>query len=205
MTLVLISPLKIQEPAVASGKEKISIAAYLELENASPEKHEYYKGESFAMSGAKVPHNMIAGNLIIALGQKLKGKKCRPFNSNQRIHIPSNTLFTYPDISIVCGEVITLNDDDYNVLNPTVIIEVLSPSTKNYDWGEKFKLYRDIPTLKEYILVDSESIHIEVFRLNENNHWELEEFDAMSGNLMITAIHESLLVSDIYEGVQMKD
>lgn len=197
--------MEIQEPAVASGKEKISIAAYLELENASPEKHEYYKGESFAMSGAKVPHNMIAGNLIIALGQKLKGKKCRPFNSNQRIHIPSNTLFTYPDISIVCGEVITLNDDDYNVLNPTVIIEVLSPSTKNYDWGEKFKLYRDIPTLKEYILVDSESIHIEVFRLNENNHWELEEFDAMSGNLMITAIHESLLVSDIYEGVQMKD
>lgn len=128
--------MEIQEPAVAFGKEKISIAAYLEMENASPEKHEYYKGESFAMSGAKVPHNMIAGNLIIALGQKLKGKKCRPFNSDQRIHIPSNTLFTYPDISIVCGEVITLNDDDYNVLNPTVIIEVLSPSTKNYDRGK---------------------------------------------------------------------
>lgn len=197
--------MEIREPAVASGKEKISIAAYLEMENASPEKHEYYRGEIVAMSGAKVPHNRISANLLATLGQKLKGKSCRPFGSDQRIHIPSNTLFTYPDISIVCGEVITLNDDDYNVLNPTVIIEVLSPSTKNYDRGEKFKLYRDIPTLKEYILVDSESIHIEAFRLNENKHWELEEFDAISGNLMITAIHESLLVSDIYEGVQMKD
>ena len=81
--------------------------------------------------------------------------------------------FTYPDISIICGEIITLNNDDYNVLNPTVIIEVLSPSTKNYDRGEKFKRYREIATLKEYILVDSESMHIEVFRLNETHHWEL--------------------------------
>ena len=113
----------------------------------------------------------------MALGNKLKGKRCKPYGSDQRIHIPSNTLFTYPDISIVCGEIITLNNDEYNVLNPTVIIEVLSKSTKNYDRGEKFKLYRDIPTLKEYILVDSESIHIEVFRLNENNHWELEEYN----------------------------
>ncbi len=132
-----------KEPAVAYSKERTSIEEYLEMENASDEKHEYYKGEIFAMSGAKVPHNKIAGNLFIAIGQRLKGKKCKPYNSDQRIHIQSNTLFTYPDISIICGEVITLNNDDYNVLNPSVIIEVLSKSTKNYDRGEKFKLYRD--------------------------------------------------------------
>lgn len=93
--------MEIKEPAIAYGKEKISIEEYLEMENASIEKHEYYKGEIFAMSGAKVPHNVISGNLFIALGQKLKGKKCRSYNSDQRIHIPINTLFTYPDISII--------------------------------------------------------------------------------------------------------
>lgn len=195
--------MEIREPAVAYGKEKISIEEYLEMENAAEEKHEYYKGEIFVMSGAKVPHNIIGGNLFIALGQKLKGKKCKPYNSDTRIHIPSNTLFTYPDISIICGEVITLNDDDYNVLNPTAIIEVLSKSTKNYDRGEKFKLYRDIPTLKEYILADSESVHIEVFRLNEKSHWELEEYNSISDLLYIKALEEKIPLSEIYEGVKI--
>jgi Uma2 family endonuclease len=196
--------MEVREPAVAYSKQKISIEEYLDMENASMEKHEYYKGDVFAMSGAKVRHNIISGNLFIALGQKLKGKKCKPYNSDQRIHIQSNTLFTYPDISIICGEIITLNNDDYNVLNPAVIVEVLSKSTKNYDRGEKFKLYRDIPTLKEYIVADSESIHIEVFRLNENNHWELEEYNSVENFLFIKAIDEKILISEIYEGVNIE-
>ena len=195
--------MEVREPAIAYGKEKISIEAYLEMENAAVEKSEYYKGEIFAMSGAKVPRNTIAGNLFIAIGQKLKGKKCKPYNSDQRIHIPSNTLFTYPDISIICGEIITLNNDDYNVLNPTVIIEVLSKSTKNYDRGEKFKLYRDIATLKEYMLVDSESIHIEVFRLNEKGHWELEEYNSLNDAIIIKAIDEIVTLSEIYDSVRI--
>jgi Uma2 family endonuclease len=197
--------MEVHEPAVAYGKQKVSIEEYLEMENAADEKHEYYKGEIFAMSGAKVPHNIITTNLLATLYNKLKGKKCRPFNSDQRIHIPSNTLFTYPDISIICGEIITRNDDDYNVLNPTVIIEVLSKSTRNYDRGEKFKLYRDIKTLKEYILVDSASIHVEVFRLNESDHWELEEYNAPADTLLIKAINESILLSDIYDGVKIEE
>jgi Uma2 family endonuclease len=196
--------MEIREPAVAYGKEKISIEAYLEMENAAVEKHEYYKGEIFAMSGAKVPHNIISKNLLGTLFSKLKGKKCQPYGSDQRIHIPTNTLFTYPDISIICGEIITLNDDDYNVLNPSVIIEVLSPSTKNYDRGEKFKLYRDIPTLREYILADSESIHIEVFRLNKTKHWELQEYNSAEDILYIKAIDEKIPVPEIYEGVKFE-
>jgi Uma2 family endonuclease len=152
------------------------------------------------MAGAKVPHNIIATNLLVVLMLKLRGKSCRPFNSDQRIHVEKNTLFTYPDISIICGDIITLNNDDYNVLNPSVIIEVLSASTKNYDRGEKFKLYRDISTLKEYILVDSESVHIEVFRLNTSNHWELEEYRKDSELLQIHAVNISLLLAEIYEG-----
>jgi Uma2 family endonuclease len=196
--------MEVREPAVAYGKQKFSIEEYLEMEDAAIEKHEYYKGEIFAMSGSKVPHNEISGNLYAALHTKLSGKKCKPYNSDQRIHIEVNTLFTYPDISIVCGETITLNNDNWNILNPTVIIEVLSKSTKNYDRGEKFKLYRDIPTLKEYVLVDSESIHIEVFRLNESNHWELEEYNSVDEELYIKAIDEKVLIAEIYERVKME-
>jgi len=195
--------MEVKEPAVAYSNQKISVEEYLAIENSAIEKHEYYQGEVFAMSGAKLPHNQITSNLIGELKTKLKGKKCKPFGSDLRIHIPSNTLFTYPDISIFCGDVITLNDDQYNALNPIVIIEVLSSSTKNYDRGEKFKLYRDITTLREYILIDSESLHIEVFRLNENNHWELEEYNDAENYLQIKAINETLLIAEIYDGVKL--
>ena len=197
--------MEVREPVVAYGKEKMSIEEYLQMENAADEKSEYYKDEIFAMSGAKVPHNTIVGNLFANLFNKLKGKKCKPCNSDQRIHIPSNTLFTYPDISIICGEIITLNNDDYNVLNPTVIIEVLSKSTINYDRGEKFKLYRDIATLKEYLLVDSESMHIEIFRMNEKGHWELEEYNSSTDAVIIKAINETVFLSEIYEGVRISE
>ncbi len=195
--------MEVREAAIAYGKEKMSIEEYLEMENAADEKHEYYKGEIFARPGSKVLHNIIVINFFGAFGQKLKEKKCTIFNSDQRIHTPSNTFFTYPDISIICGEIITLNNDDYNVLNPTVIIEVLSKSTMNYDRGEKFKLYRDITTLKEYILVDSESMHIEIFRLNKNGHWELEEYNSRNDAVTIAAINESVVLSEIYEGVHI--
>lgn len=195
--------LELREPAVAYGKKKLTIEEYLEFENASEEKHEYYQGELFAMSGAKVPHNIIAGNIFGALLQQLKGKSCRPFNSDQRIHIPENTLFTYPDISIVCGEIVTKDNDDWNILNPSVIIEVLSRSTKNYDRGEKFKLYRNIQTLKEYILVDSENIHIEVFRTNANSHWELEEYKKPEETMLVKTVQLSIPLTEIYEGTKL--
>jgi Uma2 family endonuclease len=195
--------MELREPIPVYGKQKITIREYLEMEEASQEKHEYYRGEVFAMSGPKVPHNIIAGNIFIGLGSKLKGKPCRPFNSDQRIHIEGNTLFTYPDISIICGDIKTLNDDEWNVLNPTILIEVLSPSTKNYDRGEKFMLYRDIPTLKEYILIDSETIHIETFRLNASNHWELEEYHFASETLQIPFLSISFPLTEIYEGTKL--
>lgn len=193
----------LREPVAAYGKKRISVEEYLHWEEASLEKHEYYRGEIFAMSGPKVPHNIISGNLYGLLFGKLRGKSCKPFSSDQRIHSEKNTLFTYPDISIVCGEIKTLNDDNWNIVNPSVLIEVLSPSTKNYDRGEKFKLYRDIPSLKEYILVDSESVHIEIFRLNKANHWELEEYDRTSEKIEMKVIDTSLLLSEIYEGTKL--
>jgi Uma2 family endonuclease len=195
--------MEIKEPAVDYSKKKYTIQEYLEMENAATEKHEYYQGEIFAMSGAKMQHNIIAGNTFGYLLNKLKGKPCRPFSSDQRIHIESNTLFTYPDISVICGDPITLNNDEWNALNPTVIIEVLSPSTKNYDRGEKFKLYRDIATLKEYILIDSESISIEAFYINEHGNWELKEYKSIDKTLYLQAIHTALELREIYEGTKL--
>ena len=194
---------ELREPAVAYGKSKFSIEEYLEVEKTSEEKHEFYRGEIFVMSGSKVSHNTIAVNLTVLLGQKLKGKSCKPFNSDQRIYIPENSLFTYPDISIICGEILTLNNDDWNILNPSVIIEVLSPGTKDYDRGGKFKLYRDINTLKEYILVDTETISIEVFRINDNGYWQLEEYKKIDSTLLVKAVQISIPVAEIYQGIKL--
>lgn len=202
--------LELRELVVAYGKTKFTIEEYLEFENASTEKHEYYQGEIFtmskgeilAMSGPKLPHNIISVNILSELKQQLKGKACRPFNSDQRINIPANTLFTYPDISIVCGDIETKDDDEWNILNPSVIVEVLSTSTKSYDRGDKFKLYRDIASLREYVLVDSQSIMIEVFRINANGHWELEEYKSIDENLLVKTLQLTIPLTEIYEGVK---
>ncbi|MDP4262052.1 MAG: Uma2 family endonuclease [Bacteroidota bacterium] len=193
----------LREPVAAYGKKRFTIEEYLDFENASDEKHEYYQGEIFAMPGSKVPHNIISGNIYFGLRKRLEGKSCQAFNSDQRIYIPQNSLFTYPDISVVCGDILTKNNDEWNILNPSIIIEVLSPSTRNYDRGEKFKLYRDIPTLREYILVDSESIRIEAFHVNDNGHWELEEYKNTNETLLIKTVQLSVPLTEIYEGIKL--
>jgi Uma2 family endonuclease len=173
------------------------------MEEAAVEKSEYYEGEIFAIPGAKLAHNIISRNIFGQLINKLKGKKCQPFTSDFRVHVEKNSLFTYPDLSVVCGEIKTLNDDEMNLLNPTVLIEVLLKSTKDYDRGDKFKLYRDVPTLKEYILVDSLSINVETFRLNEKNLWQLEEYKTRNAILSIPALQVSIPLVNIYEGTNL--
>jgi len=195
--------MEVREPAIAYIKQKYSIEEYLEIESAAAEKHEYYQGEIFDMSGPKFQHVLVAGNLYGNLRNKLKGKPCQPLNGDMRVHIPKNTLFTYPDISVVCGEPVFLNNDEWNLLNPSVIIEVLSPSTKNYDRGDKFKLYRDIPTLKEYILVDPETISIESFYINAHGQWELKEYKNIDETLSIKSIKISLKLETVYEGTRV--
>jgi Uma2 family endonuclease len=191
--------MEVNEPAVSYAKRKYTIEEYLEMENAAVEKHEYYQGEIFAMSGNKFEHNIVTSNLIANLASKLKGRPCMPFGSDLRVHIQKNSLFTYPDISIICGKPEFLNDDKFNLLNPTVLIEVLSPSTKNYDRGDKFRLYRDIPSLKEYILVDPDSVHIEAFHVNEHGNWELREYHALTETLQINSVQAALPLGDIYD------
>ena len=195
--------MEVREPAIAYSKRKYTIEEYLEMENAATEKHEYYQGEIFAMSGAKHQHNLVVGNIYNTLKNKLKGMPCKPLTSDSRIHIERNTLFTYPDVSVVCGEPQFLNNDEWNLLNPSVIIEVLSPSTKTYDRGDKFNLYRDIPSLKEYILVDPETISIEAFYINARGLWELREYKNMDEELQVKSANVSIELKEIYEDTKI--
>jgi Uma2 family endonuclease len=204
---------EVREPAVAYGKSKFTEEEYLQMERQAEEKHEYYKGEIFrmeghgdllAMSGAGDNHNEIFSNLFIAVGNQLKGKNCRPYGPDMRMHIPENTLYTYPDISIYCKNPVDGPADDI-ATNPTVIIEILSPSTRNYDMGGKFDLYRDIPALKEYILVDTRAIRVYVFRINESKHWELEEYKSIIETLQIRVVQIAIPLAEIYEGTKFEN
>lgn len=160
-------------------------------------------GELLAMSGASNRHNIIFSNLFGAFCIKLQGKSCRPFGPDMRLNIPENTLFTYPDISIYCGEPENIPEDEESFIQPSVLIEILSPSTREYDRGGKFKLYRDIPTLKEYILVDTAVINVEAFRINSNNHWELEEYRDFSATLTLSSLSISVPIAEIYRGTKL--
>ncbi|MBE7173526.1 MAG: Uma2 family endonuclease [Williamsia sp.] len=192
-----------KEPAIAYGNRKFTVEEYLERERAGDRKHEYFQGEIFAMSGASLRHNVIFKNLYGTLAYSLKGHPCQPYGSDMRIHIPQNTLYTYPDIAIICRDIMEDGADTDNFIEPSVLIEILSPSTRNYDRGTKFKLYRDIPSLQEYILVDSEIIGVEVFRLNKEGHWQLEEYKNGDEFLQIRTVGFQLSLSEIYLGTKL--
>jgi Uma2 family endonuclease len=194
---------EVREPAIAYGKQKLTIEEYLLFEKASTEKHEYYQGEVFAMSGAGRTHNWIFTNLFGSLISKLKGGPCRPYGSDMRMHIPENTLFTYPDIAVYCGDPTFADIEEETAMLPTTILEILSPSTRQYDRGEKFRLYRDIPSLKDYILVDTDALHVEAFKINTAGFWELHEYKSPDDIVAITSIGVSVSLNEIYEGTKL--
>ncbi len=130
---------------VVPASKRISVEEFLILEESSDIKHEYYQGEIFAMAGGTIQHNQIVRNSLTAIDNFLREKNCQVFPSDLKIHIEANSLFTYPDLSIVCGEPRRWNDRNDVITNPLIIIEVLSKKTENYDRGQKFKLYRVSP------------------------------------------------------------
>lgn len=175
---------------------------YLTTERNALDKHEYYKGEIFLMSGASFKHNLIESNLRLALGIFLKNKDCKQFGSNLRIHIPSNTLYTYPDIIVLCDEPDFVDEEFDTITNPSVIVEILSPSTGNYDRGIKFDLYREITSIKEYLLIDSQSVHVILYTKNEDRTWTLYEAKNKDQIIMLPSINFSINLADIYSGVE---
>ena len=187
----------------ALEKLLISEKDFLEFERASTEKHQYIKGEVFAMSGASIPHNMIHSNMFFEVGSKLKGKKCKPFGSDLRIYNPASSQYTYPDLSVICGKIETTDDKFDTVTNPTVLFEILSPSTRNYDLGSKFELYRQIPSLKNYVTIDSQAISVSLWTKNNDKSWLLIEKKSLNESIYIESINVELQLSDIYEDVDL--
>ena len=183
----------------------ISPEQYLEMERAAEIKHEYYNGEVFTMSGASLNHNIVVSSVNTIVLPKLKGKSCNMFGSDLRIHVPINSLYTYPDFSIICGKAELTDGIKDTITNPSVIIEVLSKSTKDYDRGTKFFLYRSIQTLKEYILIDSTSILVEKYIRQQTNSWILTEFKELHENFYISTISLTLHMKDIYEDVVFEE
>ncbi|WP_254563047.1 Uma2 family endonuclease [Dyadobacter diqingensis] len=183
----------------AQPQKYYSAGEYLELEREAEYKSEYYKGEIFAMAGAGHNHNRIVENLSGECYIAFKGKSCRTYSSDQRIHIPENSLYTYPDLIIVCDKNQYLDDKKDTILNPSVIIEVLSESTEAYDRGQKFHFYRSIPSLSEYVLINSRSLAAEVFRKNEEGFWVLaSEAYQLHDTLELATVGLTLSMADIY-------
>lgn len=188
--------------AVANPILKVSEQDYLAAERKAQFKSEYFKGEVFAMSGASVNHNIITTNLLGVLIVNLKGKSCRPFGSDLRVHIPANTLYTYPDISVVCGERKFLDDQFDTLLNPVFICEVLSKSTADYDTGGKFTLYRSIESLKEYWVVSSLEYRLEKHVKQDSGAWLLTEFKSIDDGAELECLSLQISLKEIYQDVE---
>lgn len=172
---------------------------YLAEERASENKHEYYDGHIVAMSGASLRHNIIQRNLIGNLFSFLAGKGCQVLPSEMRVATPSHDYYMYPDAVIVCGEP-ELQDNQFDtLLNPSVIFEILSPSTAGFDKETKFFFYRAISSFKEYILIDNARKLIIASRKQANNSWVFENIDE-NKTLTIQTIGFTITLQDIYDG-----
>ena len=171
---------------------------YLRLDERSDGKHEFFNGEVFAMTGGSFDHAAIGLNVATTLAASLRGGPCRPMNSDMRVHTPSG-LDTYPDVSVFCGEA-ELTDQQKTLLSPVVIVEVLSPSTRSYDRGDKFALYRSIPSLRDYLLIDSEQVLVEHFRRLDSGEWLLHEYLAGADGIVVASVGVTLSLVEIYAG-----
>lgn len=179
----------------------ISVEEYLEMEEQSRDKHEYYKGEVFAMAGASFIHNQITSNILMDIGQFLKDKTCRIYGSDLKIQVEANSLFTYPDLSIVCNGPQFWRDRKDTITNPSVIIEILSPDTMSYDRGDKFALYRAIPSLKEYLLISSTEVLLEQFTKQSLHEWLLTEYKSSEDAITIDTIGYHTSLKEFYRDV----
>ncbi len=190
---------------VAQPKPRISEEDYLTFERANRTKHEYYAGQIYAMAGAKEPHNLIAGNTHAALHRQLRQRPCRVYQSDMRVKVIRTGLHTYPDVVVVCGQPQFTDDVHDAIVNPMVIIEVLSASTERYDRGMKFQQYRTIETLRAYVLIAQDHQHIECYARQDTGQWLFQEASEPAQQVELAAIRCTLTIDDIYEKVDLEE
>jgi Uma2 family endonuclease len=182
-------------------KSYLTPEEYLAIERKSETKSEYLKGEMFAMVGASRKHNLIAGNIFGELRQKLKGRPCEAYTNDMRVRIPATGLYTYPDVVVVCGE--PQFEDDYldTLLNPTLIVEVLSESTESYDRGKKAGFYRSVEFIAEYLLVSQDEYRVEQYVKQADGKWLLTDIRSLESTVELISLQCTLPMKDIYDRV----
>jgi Uma2 family endonuclease len=184
----------------ALRKQRWTVNEYLAMESASEEKHEFLDGEIFAMAGASLNHNRLVASTLGLLHNQLSKSPCEVLPSHMRLKVNRTGLYTYPDVSVVCGEVQLDAQDERNFLNPAVIFEVLSPSTEEYDRGKKFQYYRTLESLQEYLLISQESMRVEDY-VRQGEQWLLTDATKLEHMLTLPSINCTLTLADIYEKV----
>lgn len=186
----------------AVPKRRMTAAEYLAIERAAEFRSEFFNGEMFAMAGAAGEHNRIKENFGGELYTKLKGGPCESFSTDQRVLVSPTGLYTYPDILVVCGEVEFADGLFDTIVNPRVIVEVLSDSTEAYDRGTKFRQYRQIPTLQEYILIAQKEPAIDQFVRQPNGLWVLTAYSQLDETFRMSAVPLEIAMADIYRRVK---
>src|SRR5260221_1576485 len=174
--------------ALAQQAPRLSESDYLRFEREAETRSEYFDGEVFAMAGGTRSHSLIQTNLAGELRDLLKDSDCVAYNTDLRLKVEATGLLTYPDVSVVRGEQRFLDEEEDTLLNPTVIIEVLSDSTEAYDRGKKFESYRQIPTCREYLLVSQKEPRIEQFIRQPNGEWTLKEAAGLSAEIELASL-----------------
>jgi Uma2 family endonuclease len=178
---------------------------YLDIERKADYKSEYYEGGMFAMSGAKEAHNLVAVHLLRQLDTKFMGRPCRVYGSDMRVRIKTAGLYTYPDAVAVCGEPVFLDDQRDTLLNPSLLVEILSPSTEAYDRGRKFEHYKTLESLREYLLIAQDRIHADLYTRQADGRWLLTSADRLEDRLTLESVGAEVSLADLYEKVEFPD
>jgi len=180
---------------------KLTEEQYLRIERAAEGKSEFVAGEMFAMSGGSPRHSELAANFITALRPKLQGR-CRVYTSDLRIRTKSTGAYVYPDISVVCGKPELHPDSDDILTNPRLIVEILSPATAHYDRGKKFDLYREIPSLSEYVLCHQDCARLELFTRQADESWIYRDVPGVGSTINLTSLDCEIPLSDVYSDIE---
>ena len=188
--------------ALANPVHRLTEAEYLETERRAEFKSEFLDGEMFAMAGGTSSHSLITCNLIRDLGTRLKGCPCVVYNSDMRIKVQAAGLYTYPDVSVACGQIQFEDDHKDTFLNPTVIIEVLSDSNEAYDRGRKFGLYRQLPSLCECLLVSQHEPHIEPYIRQDSGEWWLRDVAGLKSVVSLPSLRITTEMAEVYYSIQ---
>ncbi|MDQ7784954.1 MAG: Uma2 family endonuclease [Desulfomonilaceae bacterium] len=187
--------------SLASPQSRCSPEQYLALERQAEYKSEFVNGMIIAMAGASRSHSLIVVNLSREVSRQLLGRPCETYSSDMRVKVSNTGLYTYPDLVAVCGEVRFDDEHADTLLNPTVIVEVLSPSTEAYDRGEKFAHYRRLESLQEYVLVSQDKVRIESY-VRQGAQWLLSEVSGLDGTVRLESIGCDLVLRDVYDKVR---